>query len=166
MIKDTCGVHNLHGLPGVFGGLASILAIYLGKSTVWVKISGCFLLWSCALTVLVEIHNDGDGTLLVGLTIQAQRDMNAVDECFLVASLHRLAPFMFYKLYYLPSLRVALCWWYYHLQSSLAICLAALHILKASITLFHPQLKMTFKVLYFYLLCVCLCDMQMHIYVP
>nr|XP_048298671.1 ammonium transporter Rh type A [Myodes glareolus] len=34
MIKDTCGVHNLHGLPGVFGGLASILAIYLGKSTV------------------------------------------------------------------------------------------------------------------------------------
>ncbi|CAO2607668.1 Ammonium transporter Rh type A [Lemmus lemmus] len=34
MIRDTCGVHNLHGLPGVFGGLASIVAIYLGKSTV------------------------------------------------------------------------------------------------------------------------------------
>ncbi|XP_040585448.1 ammonium transporter Rh type A [Mesocricetus auratus] len=32
MIKDTCGVHNLHGLPGVFGGLASILAIYFGMS--------------------------------------------------------------------------------------------------------------------------------------
>ncbi|XP_051008532.1 ammonium transporter Rh type A [Acomys russatus] len=34
MIRDTCGVHNLHGLPGVFGGLASIVAIYLGKSNV------------------------------------------------------------------------------------------------------------------------------------
>lgn len=34
MIHDTCGVHNLHGLPGVFGGLASIVAISWGKSTV------------------------------------------------------------------------------------------------------------------------------------
>ncbi|KAM4834541.1 ammonium transporter Rh type A [Thomomys bottae] len=28
-IQDTCGVHNLHGLPGVIGGLASIVAIAL-----------------------------------------------------------------------------------------------------------------------------------------
>ena len=40
----------------------------------------------CFVTVLVEIHNDGNGTLLVGLAFQAQRDMNAVDESFLVAS--------------------------------------------------------------------------------
>ncbi|XP_008563325.1 PREDICTED: ammonium transporter Rh type A-like, partial [Galeopterus variegatus] len=31
-IQDTCGVHNLHGLPGVLGGLASIVAIAMGVS--------------------------------------------------------------------------------------------------------------------------------------
>nr|XP_042121793.1 ammonium transporter Rh type A [Peromyscus maniculatus bairdii] len=32
MIRDTCGVHNLHGLPGVLGGLVSIGVVYWEKS--------------------------------------------------------------------------------------------------------------------------------------
>ncbi|XP_020849553.1 ammonium transporter Rh type A [Phascolarctos cinereus] len=31
-IHDTCGVHNLHGLPGVIGGIASIVAVALGAT--------------------------------------------------------------------------------------------------------------------------------------
>ena len=26
-ILDTCGVHNLHGMPGVFSGVVSVIAI-------------------------------------------------------------------------------------------------------------------------------------------
>ncbi|KAG8445808.1 hypothetical protein GDO86_010554 [Hymenochirus boettgeri] len=29
-IQDTCGVHNLHGLPGILGGIAGIVAAALG----------------------------------------------------------------------------------------------------------------------------------------
>ncbi|XP_037700091.1 ammonium transporter Rh type A [Choloepus didactylus] len=34
-IQDTCGVHNLHGLPGIIGGLASIVAIAMGASNTY-----------------------------------------------------------------------------------------------------------------------------------
>lgn len=27
-IHDTCGVHNLHGIPGVLGGLCAVIGAY------------------------------------------------------------------------------------------------------------------------------------------
>ena len=31
-IHDTCGVHNLHGMPGVFAGIAGIVASALATT--------------------------------------------------------------------------------------------------------------------------------------
>ena len=30
-IQDTCGVHNLHGMPGVFAGVGSFIAAALAS---------------------------------------------------------------------------------------------------------------------------------------
>ena len=30
-IHDTCGVHNLHGLPGIMSGLSSVLVVLLAS---------------------------------------------------------------------------------------------------------------------------------------
>ena len=34
-IHDTCGVHNLHGMPGLISGLGSILAAGLATSDLY-----------------------------------------------------------------------------------------------------------------------------------
>ena len=30
-LQDTCGVHNLHGLPGVFSGIAATIAAAVAR---------------------------------------------------------------------------------------------------------------------------------------
>nr|XP_020026255.1 ammonium transporter Rh type A isoform X2 [Castor canadensis]XP_020026256.1 ammonium transporter Rh type A isoform X2 [Castor canadensis] len=63
MIQDTCGVHNLHGLPGVIGGLASIAAIAMGvPSTSSVAMQAAALGSSIGTAVL--------GGLITGLILR------------------------------------------------------------------------------------------------
>ncbi|XP_072498521.1 ammonium transporter Rh type A [Notamacropus eugenii] len=77
-IHDTCGVHNLHGLPGVIGGIASIVAIALGasdKSTIAMQAAA---LGSSLGTAIV-------GGLLTGLILKipiwgAPPDQNCYDD--------------------------------------------------------------------------------------
>lgn len=62
MIQDTCGVHNLHGLPGVFGGLASIVAVSWGKSTASMEMQAAALGSSIGSAIV--------GGLLTGLILK------------------------------------------------------------------------------------------------
>ncbi len=34
-LHDTCGVHNLHGIPGVISGLASVLVCALATEEIY-----------------------------------------------------------------------------------------------------------------------------------
>ncbi|XP_052048380.1 ammonium transporter Rh type A [Apodemus sylvaticus] len=62
MIQDTCGVHNLHGLPGVLGGLASIVAVSWGKSTASMEMQAAALGSSIGSAIV--------GGLLTGLILK------------------------------------------------------------------------------------------------
>ncbi|NP_776596.1 ammonium transporter Rh type A [Bos taurus] len=52
-IHDTCGVHNLHGLPGVIGGLAGIITVALEESDSTKTVSQAAALGSSIATALV-----------------------------------------------------------------------------------------------------------------
>ncbi|XP_071999877.1 ammonium transporter Rh type A [Engystomops pustulosus] len=52
-IQDTCGVHNLHGLPGILGGLAGIIATALGVKPGYTPVlQGAALAASFAIAVV------------------------------------------------------------------------------------------------------------------
>ena len=38
-VHDTCGVNNLHGMPGLFGGLLSVLIAGIASADVYDKFS-------------------------------------------------------------------------------------------------------------------------------
>ncbi|XP_008151424.2 ammonium transporter Rh type A [Eptesicus fuscus] len=62
-IHDTCGVHNLHGLPGVVGGLAGIVAVALGASDMSTPAMQAAALGSSIGTAIV-------GGLIAGLILK------------------------------------------------------------------------------------------------
>ncbi|KAK1338324.1 hypothetical protein QTO34_001439 [Cnephaeus nilssonii] len=62
-IHDTCGVHNLHGLPGVVGGLAGIVAVALGASDMSTPVMQAAALGSSIGTAIV-------GGLIAGLILK------------------------------------------------------------------------------------------------
>ncbi|KAM4695280.1 ammonium transporter Rh type A [Discoglossus pictus] len=52
-IQDTCGVHNLHGLPGILGGIAGIVATAMGaKDGVSPMIQGAALASSFGISIV------------------------------------------------------------------------------------------------------------------
>nr|XP_006014259.2 PREDICTED: ammonium transporter Rh type A-like [Latimeria chalumnae] len=60
-IQDTCGVHNLHGMPGILGGIAGIIAAALGASTFNYQMQAAALATSVSIAII--------GGLLTGMAI-------------------------------------------------------------------------------------------------
>ncbi|XP_037374622.2 ammonium transporter Rh type A [Talpa occidentalis] len=62
-IQDTCGVHNLHGLPGLVGGLAGIVAVAMKSSDMYKVAMQAAALGSSIGTAIV-------GGLITGLILK------------------------------------------------------------------------------------------------
>jgi len=93
-LRDTCGINNLHGMPGVLGGIASIFTAWLYKSADYGDISvvmpargkgrsgamqGVWQLVALAMTVFVSIISG----LLVGKFLTSQlfhREINTYSD--------------------------------------------------------------------------------------
>ncbi|KAK6490008.1 ammonium transporter Rh type A-like [Huso huso] len=77
-IQDTCGVHNLHGMPGILGGIAGIVAVAMGASK-----GGSYEMQAAALASSVSIAIVG-GTItgfILRLPIWGQPpDQNCFDD--------------------------------------------------------------------------------------
>ncbi|KAK1171783.1 ammonium transporter Rh type A-like [Acipenser oxyrinchus oxyrinchus] len=77
-IQDTCGVHNLHGMPGILGGIAGIVAVAMGASN-----GGSYEMQAAALASSVSIAIVG-GTItgfILRLPIWGQPpDQNCYDD--------------------------------------------------------------------------------------
>ncbi|XP_041109343.1 ammonium transporter Rh type A [Polyodon spathula] len=77
-IQDTCGVHNLHGMPGILGGIAGIVAVALGATA-----EGSYVTQAAALASSVFIAILG-GTItgfILRLPIWGQPpDQNCFDD--------------------------------------------------------------------------------------
>ncbi|XP_066217492.1 ammonium transporter Rh type A [Saccopteryx leptura] len=75
-IQDTCGVHNLHGLPGVLGGLAGIGAVALGTSDISTPAMQAAALGSSIGTAVV-------GGLITGLILKVPfLDQPSDENCY------------------------------------------------------------------------------------
>ncbi|EEC17214.1 ammonium transporter, putative, partial [Ixodes scapularis] len=76
-IHDTCGINNLHGMPGILAGIVSaVVAARLGRSA---SSQGLFQLAALACTLAIAIG----GGLLTGLIMKLKFfDAPSVDELF------------------------------------------------------------------------------------
>ncbi|MGH0136615.1 UNVERIFIED_CONTAM: hypothetical protein FKN15_061861 [Acipenser sinensis] len=94
-IQDTCGVHNLHGMPGILGGIAGIVAVAMGAKT-----GGSYVMQAAALTSSVSIAIVGgtitglmdldDGLSILTSKLLAAWDWKTKDKAFEMG--HELSP--------------------------------------------------------------------------